>query len=215
MTGPGPSGDRCIDACAAIDADLAAQSRTKRRHFLPALALVVFVASGVFATMGMRPDLLTQPAWRLCIQVAAWAMCLLVFPAIGVGLLFPSRAARIGLAALGTALAVVAATGWPPLSSAAVEAGGRPCWMLVVGSAVMFFAIGILSGAFAQRRATSSVFWVVGGLGLCSLAAITWVCPSASAPHVLGGHLGPAAGFMVIAALIGTWVHRSRSRATD
>lgn len=209
MSLPDSSSERCIDACKAIEADLVSQAREKRRHFLPAIALVVMVAGGVFATMGMRPDLLTQPSWQLAIQIAAWVMCLLVFPAIGVGLLFPGRSTRIALAVFGTALAVVAATGWPPLGGAP-EVGARPCWMLVVGSAVMFFSIGVLSGAFAQRRSVSSVFWVVGGLGLCSLAAITWVCPSASAPHVLGGHLGPAAAFVVVAAAVATWVHRRR-----
>src|SRR5688500_9196349 len=151
----------------------------------------------MFAIVGVRVDLFEQPSWQLAIQAVSWGLCLLVFPAIGVGLWFPPRWARVLLAIAGVVAAMLAAIGWPPQPG---DAGTAPCAWVLIGGGVVFLGIGAVSGAFAQRRARSSGFWVAAGVGLTALAAITWICPNPCGAHVAWMHVAPTAGLVVLGA---------------
>ncbi len=196
-----------VDALAAITADLAQQQRSRRQHFLPALVLVLAIAIVLFAVVGVRVDIFDQPSWRLAIQAASWLVCLVAFPAIGVGLWFPPRWARVAIAFAGSVLAMLAALGWPPQPG---DAGGSPCAMVLVGSGLAFLGIGAVSGAFAQRRARSSGFWVAAGIGLTALASVTWMCGNDCAVHVVAMHVLPAMGLVLLGAVLGLLLHRRR-----
>lgn len=198
-----------MDAAKLIAADLESQQRRRRRHFLPALGIVVLTVGGAMVLMGLRPDLLEQPWWQLAIQCVLWLLCLGVFPAIGLGLLFPSRGVRIGLAAGAVGLTVLATLGLP--SAAMFEPdthGGLGCSVMIAIYAGVVLVMGLLSGAFVQRRRTAAVYWIAAGVALTGLTAITWQCPVTGASHVLPSHLGVAVGLMVATSLVGVLAHR-------
>jgi drug/metabolite transporter (DMT)-like permease len=200
-----------IDAAKLIGADLDRQQRRRRRHFIPALAIVVLAVGAAMLMMGLRPDLLEQPWWQLALQCVLWLLCLIVFPAIGLGLLFPSRGTRLGLAAGAVGLTVLATLGVP--ESAGFEPdehGGLGCSLMITLYATVVLLMGLLSGAFVQRRKTAAVYWIAAGIALTGLTAITWQCPVTGASHILPSHLGVAAGLMIAVSLIGVIVHRRR-----
>ena len=195
-----------------ICADLDAQRRRKRAHFVPALLLAGVVVVGSIVVFGARPDLLQQPPGQLAMQIVLWAACLFVLPAIGVGLLFPGRTARILLAVGAVAMTVVATTGWPfaerdLLAHAHGTFGG--CVTITLAMGAMLLAIGFLSGAFVQRRGFGSVFWIAAGLSLMALNVVTWQCPQSGLTHVLPGHLGAALVLLLLAVVVG-FVARSK-----
>ncbi|MEX1365459.1 MAG: hypothetical protein AB1Z98_20195 [Nannocystaceae bacterium] len=202
--------DKPNNARQAIMADLEQGQRERRNNFLPALMLVAIVAVGVLVSMKTRPDLLELPPAQLALQATLWIVCLLVMPAVGVGLLFPGRWARVALAGGAIVLAGAAATGWP---FAELEHGGQggmdSCLMLVVGTGVMLVLIGFLSGAFIQRRSVSGVFWVASGLALAALNVVTWHCPSSGIMHILPSHVGGAALLLGLAVAVGVLSRRS------
>lgn len=208
-----------IDAASLIVADLQHAQRNRRRHFLPALLIVVFIVGGLMM-LGLRPDLLEQPWWQLALQCVLWLLCLIVFPAIGLGLIFPSRPARIGLAAGAVGLTLFATLGVPQgdLFGPDQHFGGGCGTMISVYAAVVLL-MGILSGAFVQRRKSSAVYWISAGISLTALTAITWQCPVSGAAHVVPSHLAVVAGVMVCTSLVGVFTHRRhrrhRGRAPD
>ncbi|MCH9684327.1 MAG: hypothetical protein K0V04_23030 [Deltaproteobacteria bacterium] len=199
-------------ALEAIVSDLKQDQRVRRAHFVPALMLVAIVAVGVLVSMKVRPDLLELPPAQLAMQGCLWVLCLVIMPAIGVGLLFPGRSTRVLLAGGAILLACAAATGWP---FAATHHGGHGgmdrCLMLVVGTGGMLVLIGFLSGAFVQRRGVSGVFWVASGLTLVALNVVTWHCPSSGLMHILPSHVGGAALLLGIAVVVGI-LSRRRNR---
>lgn len=200
-----------LDAATLIVADLDAQQQRRRRHFLPALLIVIAALVGGMVVLGLRPDLLAQPWWQLAIQCVLWVLCLIVFPAIGLGLLFPSRGLRIGLASGAVGLTLLATLGLEQSAAEIAEAHSHDrlgCATLVSVYAVMVLVMGLLSGAFVQRRRTSAVYWIAAGVALTGLNAITWQCPVTGAAHVLPGHLAVALGLMIASSLVGIWVHR-------
>jgi hypothetical protein len=206
---PQPTG---LDAAKLITADLESLQQRRRRHFLPALGILVLALGGAMVVMGVRPDLLAQPWWQLALQCLLWVVCLILFPAIGLGLWFPSRGVRIGLASGAVGLALLATLGLP---SAGMfehdEHGGLGCGMMVTVYAGVVLLMGLLSGAFIQRRRSAAVYWVAAGIALTGLTAITWHCPISGAGHVLPSHLGVAALLMVVTSLIGVVAHRRRA----
>ncbi len=193
----------------AIVADLKQGQHVRRAHFLPALLLVAIVAVGVLVTMSVRPDLLQLPPAQLVMHGFLWVLCLLVMPAIGVGLVFPGRWMRVALATGAVLLAAAASTGWP---FAATHHGGHGgvdrCLMLVLGTGVTLVLIGFLSGAFVQRRGVSGVFWVASGLTLVALNVVTWHCPSSGLMHILPSHVGGAALLLGVAVVVGVLSRR-------
>lgn len=202
------------NALEAIVKDLRTQQRVRRAHFLPALLLVAVVVVGVLVSMKVRPDLFEQPPAQLALQGALWVMCLLVLPAVGVGLLFPGRWTRVILATSAILLAAAASTGWPLTGlDHGGEAGVDGCMMLVMGTGVMLLLIGFASGAFVQRRGVSGVFWVAAGLTLVALNVVTWHCPASGLMHVLPSHLGGAALLMAVAVVVGIISRRPAGRS--
>jgi hypothetical protein len=202
-----------MDAAKLIVADLERLQSRRRRHFIPALVIVALAVGGAMLVMGLRPDLLQQPWWQLTLQCVLWLLCLIVFPAIGLGLLFPSRGTRLGLAAGAVGLTVLATVGVPdPASFEPDEHGGLGCSVMITLYATVVLLLGLLSGAFVQRRKTAAVYWIAAGIALTGLTAITWQCPVTGASHVVPRHLGVAAASMIAASLIGLVVHRRRER---
>ena len=209
---------REFDVAQVILKDLELEQRDRRRHFLPALFIVVLALGGGFLMTGMRPDLLEQPWWQLALQCLLWILCLIVFPAIGLGLMFPSRGARIGLAAGAVGLTLLATLGLPSAEMFGGAdkhfhlAGG--CGMMITVYAVAVLLMGLISGAFVQRRKLSAVYWIAAGISLTALTAITWHCPMNGAAHVLPSHLGVAAAMMIGVSVIGMVAHRRRQQPT-
>ncbi|KIG18170.1 hypothetical protein DB30_01674 [Enhygromyxa salina] len=200
-----------IDAARLIVADLESGQRQRRRHFLPALAIVTLAVGGAMLMMGLRPDLLAQPWWQLVLQCLLWVLCLIVFPAIGLGLMFPSRGVRIGLAAGAVGLTLAATLGVPHFQAMGADVHfhlGGGCGLMITVYATMVLLMGLLSGAFVQRRKATAVYWISAGISLTALTAITWQCPMTGAAHVVPSHLGVAAGLMLGTSLIGVFVHR-------
>lgn len=211
---PQPRSVKPKDAYAAILQDLQRSQRVRRKHFAPALMLVAIVVVGFFIVMQTRPDLLEQPPAMLALQCVMWLLCLLLMPAIGVGLVFPSTKVRIGVATAAVACAVVASTGWPLTEHVAHggHGGFDRCSTVVIGTGVVLLGIGFVSGAFVQRRRVTAVFWIAAGLTLAALNVVTWHCPQSGIMHVLPSHLGGATMLMAIAVVVGIVLHR-RSRA--
>lgn len=202
------------DAYEAILSDLQKTQTSRRKHFLPALSVIAIMVIGFFVVMRTRPDLLEQPIGMLVLQCALWVLCLLVMPAIGVGLLFPGRRTRLMIALAAIVCAVAATTGWPvtPHVPHGGEGGFDRCLTVVLGAGVLLLGLGFLSGAFIQRRRMSSVFWVAAGLTLAALNVITWHCPQSGLMHVLPSHVGGAVMLLGVAVVAGIAIHR-RGRA--
>lgn len=204
------------DALTAITADLERDQERRRAHFLPALVLAAVVVVAALVVVNVRPDLLQQPPGQLVVQVLLWILCLVVLPAVGVGLLFPSRTGRILLAVTAVFGTAAATTGWPfathhgPGSEAGPAFDG--CLALVLGTGGLLLAIGFLSGAFLQRRRVTGVFWVAAGVSLVALNVSTWHCPESGLVHVLPSHLGGAALLLLMGVLVGVWSRRRRAQ---
>ncbi len=200
-----------IDAKHIIESDLQDLQTRRRRHFGLALVLAI-AATGTAVALGVRPDLLQQPPLQLVAQAVLWLLCLVLFPAIGVGLYFPGRWTRIVLALTGVTAMVVATTGWPRVAHGGANhgswAGLDPCLLTVLASGTLLLALGVFSGAFVQRRRATSVYWVAAGLSLAALDLVTWMCPLNGLQHVLPSHFGGAGLLLVLAVLVGLWVHR-------
>lgn len=200
-----------LDARTLIEDDLERLQRARRRHFVPALVLAAFALASFIVIGGVRPDLLTQPPWQLVIQIALWALCLVVFPAIGLGLLFPGRVARVLLAIGGVLLTVAATLGWPsdvlPNHDPLAFDG---CMVMLSLFGIGLLGLGLFSGAFVQRRRTSAIYWIAAGVALAALNTVTWHCPNTGAAHVMPNHLGGALVMMVLASAVGYVVHRRR-----
>ncbi|MEZ4454306.1 MAG: hypothetical protein R3B09_32940 [Nannocystaceae bacterium] len=209
-----------LDAHALITGDLARQRRARRRHFVPALLLVLLVVGAALAITGVRGDLLHQPPWQLALQIALWGLCLLVFPAIGLGLLFPGRGARFALAVAAVFVTVAAAIGQEAGALDFASFGhhlagehGFGCGVVLILAGVIILAIGLISGAFVQRRRPAAVYWITAGVTLAALNTVTWHCPATGLAHVLPGHLGAATLLLVLASVIAVIAHlRQRDR---
>lgn len=200
-----------FDAAKLIVADLGRAKQRRVRRFVPVLTILVLALASAMLLMGLRPDLLDQPWWQLAIQCVLWLLCLIVFPAIGLGLLFPSRGVRIALASGAVGLTVLATLGVPtPTMFDAEDHGGPGCSVMIIAYAAAVLLMGLISGAFVQRRKTAAVYWIAAGIALTGLTAITWQCPATGASHVLPRHLGVAAGLMLATSVVGVLLHRRR-----
>ena len=202
------------DALDAICQSLSQEQKQKRAHFLPALMLAAIIVIGTLVTMSVRPDLMRQPPAQLAVQMLLWVICLVIMPAIGVGLLFPGRRTRILLALAAVAAAVAASTGWPLAPHVDGGDGVDRCLAVVMGAGALLLGIGFLSGAFIQRRRMTSVFWVAAGLTLAALNLVTWHCPQSGLMHVLPSHLGGATLLLAVAIGVGMLAHRRERPGT-
>lgn len=205
-----------VNAELLIVGDLQALRRGRARHFMPALVLSLLLVGGFLTVDGLRPDLWLQPAWQIGAQMAVWLLCLVALPAVGIGLWFPSRALKVVLATGAVLAALAAALGPALLDMLPGPLSQGPtfdrCVATMMGAGIPLIALGVMSGAFAQRRSAGGGLWVSGGLALMALDAITWHCPSNDLGHNLFSHFGSAGLLLVLAALAGFTAHR-RQRA--
>jgi len=199
--------------------DLRELRRERRRHFMPALVLVLITLGGFFLLSGLRPDLWHQAGWQLGLQLATWLLCLVALPAVGLGLWFPDRVTRGVLVLAALAAAIGAALG-PGLMDMVQGTGPErtgvrldACMTATFLEGGLVFAIGVLSGAFLQRRGRGSALWLSGGIALMALDAVVWHCPSQDLWHNLQSHLGAALLLLALAAVAGLIVHRRAAPA--
>ena len=145
-------------------------------------------------------------------------MCLVAFPAIGLGLWFPRREVRIALAVGGVALVSSAVIQIDPHGHMPPQTVGQafadPCFVVGVIMGGMLLALGLFSGAFTEQRRTTSVFWLMGGIALAALNSITWHCAATDTTHVMS-HVGGAAAVLVMVGVVGYIAHRRRHPAED
>jgi hypothetical protein len=200
------------DCVSVISRDLAALRSRRRRHFGPAVVVAMAIVVGALVGFGLRPDLFEQPSWQLALQAVVWIVCLVLFPAIGVGLWFPRRATRALVAVGGVVLASIAAVGIPFGSDVTATSDAGPCWLVLAGCGLALLGVGAWSGAFAERRARTSTFWISAGLALAALEVVTWTCPSRAATHVIPLHFGPALLVVAAAAAAGALLQARRRR---
>ncbi len=199
-------------ALEAIRAELAHEQQERREHFQPALLLSLVVVIAPLVVFGVRPDLLELPPERLTVQLLLWVLCLVVFPALGVGVLFVGRRVRYALALAAVVLSVVASTGWPfsaaPTAAHPAAFGPFLCISVTLITGIAMLGLGVLSGAFVQQRRVSAVFWVAAGLSLVALNVVSWHCPATGMLHIVPLHLGGAAALLGLAAVVGWFVRR-------
>lgn len=198
------------DVSELILADLDRRQKAKRRHFVPALILMALSAASMLLVAGVRPDLLEQPTWVLAIHAALWATCLVALPAVGVGLWFPSRWQRVGLVLLAVGL-----TGFTTLGLATdspMSFSIDHCGAIVIAYGAMLVALGVVSGAFAQRRRAAASYWIAGGVSLTALQTLTFQCPQTGMAHIMWNHVGGAVVLLALAGAVGVWAHRGRAK---
>ncbi|MCB9752757.1 MAG: hypothetical protein H6713_22610 [Myxococcales bacterium] len=205
-----------IDAKALIDEDLAALQQERRRHFVPALVVALGALLLAAVLSGVRGDMFSQPAWKVALQIAVWVQCLLVLPAIGLGLIFPGRAARVGVVGLAAVTTLLAGVGMPTelpsVTSMVTHAvsDGFGCVAYVFGAGLALLALGYFSGAFVQRRRSQAVLWVTAGIAMATLDAVTWHCPATDPTHTISTHVGAAVVILVITSVLAIVIHARR-----
>lgn len=196
-------GKASTTALEAIALDLKHDQLERRRHYAPALAMVLVAVFGSALLVGLRHDLLTQPLPKLVAQLILWPLCLLAFPAIGVGLWFPTRSTRIGLVLAALVLTALSSIGMPDVETLTMSshalASGLGCFIFAVGTGTLVLGVGSLSGAFVQQRRRSAIYWVAAGVALCGLNVITWHCNETDLVHILLGHWGAGACLAMLA----------------
>jgi len=199
-----------VNAANLITTDLERTRRKKRANFVPALILVLLTAVGTLLIAGVRSDLLTQPLAALGVQALLWALCLWIFPAIGVGLLFPKRWARAGLILAAIVGAFVSATGWPLGDGRLAHARpGDACLGLILGAGALLIGISWVSGAFVQRRNVCATFWISAGLVLMAFNLVTCHCPHTGLLHVVPSHIGGALTLLAVGVTVGLVLRRT------
>lgn len=203
-----------IDARRLITGDLAADRRARGHHFRAAAVLAATAPVVALVLTGARPDLLAQPPWLLGLQALVWTLALFALPALGLGLWFPGRAARVVLGLLAAAAAIVVAAGPAPLdmSYEPVHDHGLVyrvgCALLTLGTGALVLAVCAVSGAFAVRRRRTAALWLAAAIALIGVDTTTWHCPITGLDHTLPAHLGAGVLMLLVAGLIGVAVHR-------
>ena len=191
---------------ALIEDDLRSLQRARRRHFLPALIGWLLVAGTIFGITGVRGGLLEQPAWQIAAQVGVWGLCLLALPAVGLGLIFPGRLAKVALVVGTAGLTVLASFDWQLTPGTSWSVG--PCAALQTVVGLLLLGIGAWSGAFVQRLRPSAGYWIAAGVALAALNTSTWHCGDTTLGHVISNHIGGGAAMLVCAAILGHMIHR-------
>ncbi len=205
-----------IDAEALITGDLADLQRERRRHFLLALAITLGGLVLSMILLGFRKDMFSQPIWQIVLQFAVWVQCFLVLPAIGLGLVFPGRAARVAVVGLAVITTLLAGVGLPtdaPDLTAMIShavSDGFGCVAYVFAAGLALLGLGYFSGAFVQRRRREAVLWVTAGIAMATVDAVTWHCPATDPTHTISTHLGAAAVILVITSALAVLIHARR-----
>ncbi|MDC0715380.1 hypothetical protein [Nannocystis bainbridge] len=203
-----------VDAKSLIAGDLAERRRERLQHFRPAWLLAAAIPLvGLLAT-GARDDLWAQPAWILALQAFVWGLALFALPALGLGLWFPGRAARIALGLVAAVVAVLVAAG-PALFDMSYPTGMEDhpiyqigCASLTLAAGALVLAICAVSGAFVQRRRSAGALWLAAAIALVGIVTTTWHCVITGLDHTLPSHLGAGVLMLLLAGLVGAALHR-------
>lgn len=203
-----------VDAKSLIAGDLAERRRERLQHFRPAWLLAAAIPLvGLLAT-GARDDLWAQPAWILGLQAFVWGLALFALPALGLGLWFPGRAARIALGLVAAVVAVLVAAG-PALFDMSYPTGMEDhpiyqigCASLTLAAGALVLAICAVSGAFVQRRRSAGALWLAAAIALVGIVTTTWHCVITGLDHTLPSHLGAGVLMLLLAGLVGAALHR-------
>ncbi|PCC67487.1 hypothetical protein SAMN02745121_02123 [Nannocystis exedens] len=208
-----------IDAKALIADDLGERRRERLQHFRPAWLLAVAIPIVGLVATGARDDFWAQPTWILVLQALVWGLALFVLPALGLGLWFPGRAARIALGLVAAAVAFLVAAG-PALLDRSYPTGleDHPiyqigCGALTLGAGALVLAVCALSGAFAQRRRSAGALWLAAAIALVGIDTTTWHCVITGLEHTLPSHLGAGVLMLLVAGLVGAALHRRQREA--
>ncbi|MCY1053756.1 hypothetical protein [Nannocystis sp. SCPEA4] len=203
-----------VDAKALIAGDLAERRRERLQHFRPAWLLTAAIPIVGLVLTGARDDFWAQPAWILGLQALVWGLALFALPALGLGLWFPGRAARLVLGLLAAAVAFVVAAG-PALFDMSYPTGMEDhpiyqvgCASLTLGAGALVLAVCALSGAFVQRRRSAGALWLAAAIALLGVLTTTWHCVITGLDHTLPSHLGAGVLMLLVAGLVGAGLHR-------
>ncbi|WAS97632.1 hypothetical protein [Nannocystis punicea] len=203
-----------IDAKSLIAGDLADRRRERLQHFRPAWLVAVTVPIVGLLASGTRDDFWAQPTWILALQALVWGLALFVLPALGLGLWFPGRAARVVLGLLAAAVAFLVAAG-PALFDMSYPTGleDHPiyqlgCASLTLAAGALVLAVCAMSGAFAQRRRSAGALWLAAAIALIGIDTTTWHCVITGLDHTLPSHLGAGVLMLLVAGLVGAALHR-------
>src|SRR5688572_1569842 len=138
-----------FDALSTISHDLDRQRRSRGRHFFRAWLIGATFLLVLTSVIGWRSDWPSQSGWRVIAQLCSLAFGLVLFPAIGVGLWFPTFRSRLGLVTVGLGTTAIASL---TCLQVAEDAGfGGPCPLLVWFAVGLLFSVGLGSGAFTAR----------------------------------------------------------------
>ena len=200
-----------VSAKDAIVQDLRGLQRERRRHFAVAF-LLVLAAVATFAAVKARADLWQQPPLELAGQLGIWGLALVIYPAIGIGLIFPPRWMRILVLALGAGAVAMVVQAWStpggaPLHLMALD----PCSATVLAGGSFLIVLALSSGAYLQRRRVGGLLWIAAAIALAGFDLVTWLCPAQAVPHVVPSHLGAAALLLAAAlglGLVARWLDR-------
>ncbi|MDC0674025.1 hypothetical protein [Nannocystis radixulma] len=203
-----------VDAKALIAGDLAERRRERLQHFRPAWLLTAAIPIVGLVLTGARDDFWAQPAWILGLEALVWGLALFALPALGLGLWFPGRAARLVLGLLAAAVAFVVAAG-PALFDMSYPTGMEDhpiyqvgCASLTLGAGALVLAVCALSGAFVQRRRSAGALWLAAAIALLGVLTTTWHCVITGLDHTLPSHLGAGVLMLLVAGLVGAGLHR-------
>jgi hypothetical protein len=213
------SDQRAVEACdtpvaLAIEAQLGDGLRARRARFWAAFVAAAMVLGGGLWMMGPRPDLIALPAAGL-VLAAVLVIAVLVLPAIGAGVFFPSRTTSLGLfgaALAGLGYVVIAGVDRGPWVGGPVAPFG-PCATAGASVASVLLVAALFGRAFVERRARRAVVWTAAGVGISAATFVTSVCQSHDPAHLLLAHGVPALCAVAAAALIGLWAHSKLWRA--
>ena len=199
--------------------DLEADRRARQRYYRPAWILLTLSVIGYFLASGIRPDLLSLPPLQLVSQVLTWALALLVFPAVGVGLRFPSRPTQLSLLGLGVVTTLLGTVGVPsptdfePLSASATWTPQVDlCFLAILGFGTAIAAIAWLTGALSQRRRVRASLWIAASTSLLSLNIVNWHCARGDVLHTWGSHIIGASVLILATAILTYFNHRIRNK---
>lgn len=203
-----------VDAKALIAGDLAERRRERLQHFRPAWLLTAAIPIVGLVLTGARDDFWAQPAWILGLEALVLGLALFALPALGLGLWFPGRAARLVLGLLAAAVAFVVAAG-PALFDMSYPTGMEDhpiyqvgCASLTLGAGALVLAVCALSGAFVQRRRSAGALWLAAAIALLGVLTTTWHCVITGLDHTLPSHLGAGVLMLLVAGLVGAGLHR-------
>lgn len=200
-----------VDAVSVITRDLGRLHKRRRQRLVVVGIASTLAVVGMLASVGARPDWLEQPLSRLVVHAIVVGLGLVVFPAIGFGLLFPRPKTRYVLVAAAVLAGVAVALAWPPSrASTAALTSNLSCMLVTATTGLVLLVIGLVGRVFRERPSGAGVFWLAASLYLLCSNAIACHCPNEHWTHTLPSHLAAALLMGLGAAAIGSILPRQR-----